>query len=257
MVNHMRITFPAEERQTLVQELAHALTGVTIQTLRGAAKYWGWSLRGTAKADLVEQLIGFLGDAGRMSAALQNQRADDREALGWLLGLGHSRDAAKELSLVMSHGSGRQFSQKAATALLQRLGERCLVFTDEYGAVHVPALYLEWLPSVEGARLLYGGEPRPLAPLTLAELMQHVDHLLAAVETDRPLVVAPAPSATPYYAAASREAKPSLLGEGWSRRRCSPVGATRRRQTTWRASSWRCCWGAACSRWRHRARIAA
>ena len=121
-----------------------------------------------------------------MSAALQNQRADDREALGWLVGLGHSRDAAKELSLVMSHGSGRQLSQKAATALLQRLGERCLVFTDEYDAVHVPALYLEWLPSVEGSRLLYGGEPRPLAPLTLAELMQHVDHLLAAVETDRP-----------------------------------------------------------------------
>ncbi len=104
----------------------------------------------------------------------------------------------------MSHASGRQLSQKAATALLQRLGERCLVFTDEYGTVHVPTLYLEWLPFVEGSRLLYSGEPRPLAPLTLAELMQHVDHLLAAVETDRPVIVAPAPSTTPYYASASR-----------------------------------------------------
>ena len=149
----MRVTFPAEERQNLVQELAHALTGVTIQTLRGAAKYWGWTLRGTSKADLVEQLIGYLGDAGRMSAALQTQRADEREALGWLVGMGHSREAAKELALVMSHGSGRQLSQKAALALLQRLGERCLVFTDEYDTVHVPALYLEWLPYVEASRL--------------------------------------------------------------------------------------------------------
>ena len=67
----MRVAFPAEERQERVQELAHALTGVTIQTLRGAAKYWGWTLRGTSKAELVAQLIGYLGDAGRMGAALQ------------------------------------------------------------------------------------------------------------------------------------------------------------------------------------------
>jgi hypothetical protein len=210
----MRVTFSTEERRELLQELTHALTGVTIQTLRGAAKYWGWPLRGTAKADLAAQLIGYLGDAGRMSAAIQTQRADDREALGWLVGMGHSRDAARELSLVMSHGSGRQLSQKAANALLQRLGERCLVFTDEYDTVHVPALYLEWLPYVEGSRLLYGGEPRPLAPLTLAELNQHVDHLLAAVEADRPVVVAPAPSATPYYASASRAGETIVARRG-------------------------------------------
>ena len=84
----MHVTFPAEERQALVQELAQALTGVTVQTLRGAAKFWSWPLRGTSKADLVEQMIGYLGDAGRMSAALQVLRADDREALGWLAGMG-------------------------------------------------------------------------------------------------------------------------------------------------------------------------
>jgi hypothetical protein len=210
----MRVVFPAEERRALVQELAHALSSVTVQTLRGAAKLWGWTLRGTAKADLVEQMIGYLGDAGRMSAALQVLRADDREALAWLAGLGPSRDATRELSAVMVHGSGRQLSQKAAGALLQRLGERCLIFTDDYDAHHVPALYLEWLPFVEGSRLLYGGEPRPLAPLTLAELNQHVDHLLAAVETDRPLIVAPAPSATPYYAATSRAGETIVARRG-------------------------------------------
>jgi hypothetical protein len=210
----MQVTFPADQRQNLVQELTRALTGVTIQTLRGAAKYWGWALRGTSKAELVAQLIGYLGDAGRMSAALQTQRADDREALSWLVSLGHSRDAARELSLVMSHGSGRQLSQKAAGALLQRLSERCLVFIDEYDTVHVPALYLEWLPYVEGSRLLYVGEPRPLAPFTLAELNQHVDHLLAAVEIDRPVVVASAPSATPYYSSTSRAGETIAARQG-------------------------------------------
>ena len=43
-----------------------------------------------------------------------------------------------------------------------------------------------------------------------------MDHLLAAVETDRPVVVAPPPSATPYYASASRAgetivARPGLV----------------------------------------------
>ena len=210
----MHVTFPAEERKALVQELAQALTGITVQTLRGAAKFWGWPLRGTSKADLVEQMIGYLGDAGRMSAALQVLRADDREALGWLAGMGHSRDAAKELQAVMTYGSGRQLSQKVGSALLQRLGERCLIFTDAYDSHHVPALYGEWLPFVEGSRLLYGGEPRSLALLTLAELNQHVDHLLAAVEADRPIVVAPAPSATPYYSATSRAGETIVARRG-------------------------------------------
>ena len=146
----MRVTLSAEERQNLVQELSRALTGDTMQILRGAAKYWSWPLRGTSKADLVEQMVGYLADAGRMSAALQTQRADDREALSWLAGLGRSQEPARELAQLMSHGSGRQLSQKAAGALLQRLGERCLVFTDEYEAYHVPALYMEWLPATGG-----------------------------------------------------------------------------------------------------------
>ena len=211
---NMRVTFPPEERRTLVQELTHALTGVTVQTLRGAAKLWGWPLRGTSKADLVEQMIGYLGDAGRMSAALQVVRADDREALSWLAGMGHCRDAAKELQAVMAHGSGRQLSQKAGSTLLQRLGERCLIFTDAFDAHFVPGLYLEWLPFVEGSRLLYGGEPRPLAPFTLADLNQHVEHLLAAVEADRPAVVAPGPTATPYYSATSRAGETIVARRG-------------------------------------------
>jgi hypothetical protein len=200
----MRVTFPADERRALVQELANDLTGVTVQMLRGAAKFWGWQLRGTSKADLVEQMVGYLGDAGRMTVALQDLRPDDREALAWLAGMDLSRDAAKDLQAVMTHASGRQLSVKAAGALLQRLGERCLVFTDEYDTHHVPELYLEWLPFVEGARLLYSGEHRLLAPFTLAELNQHGDHLLAAVEADRPLVVAPIPTANPHYSATSR-----------------------------------------------------
>jgi len=200
----MSLTFSAEERRALAQELANDLTGVTVQTLRGAAKIWGWQLRGTSKADLVEQMVGYLGDAGRMGAAFEGLRADDREALAWLAGMGVSRDTPKDLQAAMVHASGKQLSLKAAGTLLQRLSERCLVFTDEYDTHRVPELYLEWLPFVEGARLLYSGEPRLLAPLTLAELNQHVDHLLAAVEADRPLVVAPVPPANPYYSATSR-----------------------------------------------------
>lgn len=212
----MGTPFPADERQDLVVERTRALTGATVQTLRGAAKYWGWTLRGTAKAALVEQMIGYLGDGGRMGAALQNLRADDREALGWLAGYGHSQDAAGVLAVVMSHGSGRQLSKKAASALLVRLSERCLVFVDEFEAYHVPGLYLEWLPALEASRLAYGGEPGLCPAFTLAGLNQHLDHLLAAVESDRPAVVAPPPSANPYYAGTARagetvEARPGLV----------------------------------------------
>jgi len=212
----MTHTFTPENRAKLVQELISILNQATIQTLRQAARQWGWPLKGTAKAEVVEQMVGYLGDAGRMSAAIEKLPEDERDTLTWLNALGIATDPAKPLQTVLAQGSGRQMTQKAVGQVLQRLMEHGLLFFSEYNGYQVPGLFAEWLPPVDAPRLLHGNEPGFITAFTLAEFNQHVHHLLSAVEADRPEPPAapqPAPAAymVPRPAGESISPRPGLV----------------------------------------------
>ncbi len=210
-------TFTPENRAQLVHQLTDFLSQITVQALRQAARQWGWSLKGTAKAEIVEQMTGYLGDARRMGAAFEKMPEEEREVLTWLRALSLASDPAKPLHAALAQGGGRQVTQKTVSQALQTLMERGLLIYDEYQGYRVPALFGEWLPPVDAPRLLHQGEPGHAPTFTLAEINQHVQHLLSAVETDRPEVLAAAQPGVSAYLATGRGSeivtpRPGLVG---------------------------------------------
>ncbi len=206
--------FTPEQRATLLDELSQALTDTTIQGLRAAAKLWGWSLRGTGKSELVQQMAGYLGDAARMKAAVQALSTDEIEALGWIPVLPDGVETVKSLQAVMAHGSGHQMTQKAAVGILQGLIDRCLVFGNVELGYYVPSLFWEWRPAMAVSRLRYSGTPETVVTFTAAELNGRIENLLAAIETHPAEVVAAPVTVSSMYAAPGRVGDPIVSRPG-------------------------------------------
>lgn len=197
----MPVTYPPDQRQQLVEELLHLLNATTLPTLRGIARQWGWPVRGAAKAEVIDQIQGYLADAARMAAACRQLSDEERDAMVWLSALRLAAAPEKPLQVALEQSSGRKLTQKAVGEILQRLGERGLVFFNQYRGYQVPGLYREWLPAPTAPRLLYQGasQLQPAASdFSLAILNQHLQHLLSAIAADRPAAVTqPAPSQYP------------------------------------------------------------
>lgn len=197
-------TFTPEVRQQLLTELYQSLEKQTLQALRGAARLWGWPLRGTAKADITRQMAGYLGDRARMAEAIQTLSEEARELLGWITALNPSGDPAKLLQPVLALTGNRQITQKAVGDLIQDLYERCLVFVDAANRYFTPGIFREWLPSLTPSALHYDGPPATVPLFTLADFNQHVQHLLVSVELDRPRLAVRKPGQGGAYSPADR-----------------------------------------------------
>lgn len=188
-------TLDPETRQRLLAELRNTLDTCTVQTLRQAARAWGWPLRGTAKSDLIGQMAGYLGDRARMADDLLTLPEDMREVYGWLSALRLSvGDPSRTLQQVLALTSGRQMTMKAIKQHITSLQERCLIFISTQNQYFAPALFLEWLPPLEASQLRYPEQPQAAPEFTVAAFNQHVQHLLANVEADRPAAASPTPS---------------------------------------------------------------
>ncbi len=190
----MPVTYPSEQRQQLVEELLHLLNATTLPTLRGIARQWGWPVRGTAKADVIDQIGGCLADAPRMAAAVRQLSDEERDTMAWLSALRLTTSPEKALQVALEQSSGRKLTQRAVGEILQRLAERGLAFFNQYRGYQVPGLYREWLPAPAAPRLIYQGASQPpaAAEFNLAILNQHVQHLLSAIAADRPAAMAQA-----------------------------------------------------------------
>ncbi len=210
-------TFTPEGRQQLLAQLHQALEAHTIQTLRGAARQWGWPLRGTAKSDIVGQMAGYLSDRTRMTDDIMTLPEETRELLGWINALNPAGDPKKLLQQVLAQASNRQMTQKAVAEQIQNLQERSLVFVDGANRYFTPDIFLEWLPPLATAALRYSDRPPTIPQFTLAAFNQHVQHLLNSIDLDRPALAAGASGpAAPYSPmdrlSAAASPRPGLIG---------------------------------------------
>jgi len=204
------------EQELLLADLRGLMESTTVQVLRQAARQWGWTLKGTAKTDLVEQMLGYLSDRANMAQALQTLPSEDLAVLCWLAALGTGNSSSKQIHAALAEGSGIRLSQKAIDVIVQSLVGRCLLFLSEYQGYRLPDLYRQWLPRPDAPKLLYAPIERLHQPalLTVAAITQHAQHLLSAVTAEQPPATVQ-PKTPPRYLAGKKEPvdprRPSLI----------------------------------------------
>jgi hypothetical protein len=188
---------PVSPRSLALDGLRNALQSVTVQELRGAAKLWGWTVKGTAKAEIIQYLLEHLSNAPEMAAAFRTLSITQQHVAVWLAHLGRTDDQGEMLRIAIGMAEGRDLPKATITRAISDLRQRLLLITDAYQGTHVPEAYREWLPLLDAPGLAYqgrpssGGGPDVLPAMGLDLLDQHVEHLLSSIERERPLVERP------------------------------------------------------------------
>lgn len=203
------VATPSQVREIWIAELRGLLEATTVQIMRQAAREWGWALKGTAKSDLIEQMIGYLGDAPRMAAAIKTLPEEELAVLSWFSALGSGSGSARQLKAALVEGGGARLSQKAIDGHLQDLAGRCLILFNEEQGYRLPDLYREWLPRPATPKLMYatpGQLQTPSPAMTVAAITQHAQQLLSALTAEQPQVTL-APKSAPSY----RSGKPDPI----------------------------------------------
>ncbi|HSN76395.1 MAG TPA: hypothetical protein VL334_15070, partial [Anaerolineae bacterium] len=183
---------PAVADQAALEQLRAFLADITVQGLRQAARRWNWPLRGTAKVEIVEQLVERLVDPAQMQRVVQALPEDRREVLAWLATLDQDKSAPRRIEAAVNVGAGRTLDLGAVTSILADLASGCLVFDRGYLGYQTPTVYDLWLPRVEAARLRRDAPPTASQVMTRTDLLQAADVLLTAIEVEQPIVQRPA-----------------------------------------------------------------
>ncbi len=183
-------TMESSSRADALQRLRAALQTVVLQDLRNAARAWGWPIRGTLKADVIQGLMEYLTNADTMSAAFEQLPPLHRKVMIWFGRLSQSDGHTDALAPILEIAEEQQTTQEAITQALGELYRKLFILTDPFtGVFHVPAIYLDWLPESDAPGLVYRDLTADVLPApTPGFLDDHVARLLAAVETDRPEV---------------------------------------------------------------------
>lgn len=195
-------TNPSDIRQQQLMNLNNLLELNTIQQLRQAARLWNWPLRGTAKTEIVGQMLAYLSDANRMAEAFQRLPEDERAVLQWLNALQPPKPVGRAIQAALEVANGLKITQKGIEALVEDLVARCLAFPDAQGSYLVPELHKEWLPGLRANNLRSTRDPVAVPSFTLADLSNHIQHFLLNVRADRPVIT--------FYRPASRSFTPTV-----------------------------------------------
>ncbi len=188
---------PVSPRSVALDGLRNALQSVTVQELRGAARLWGWTVKGTAKSEIIQYLLEHLSNAPEMAAAFRTLSPTQQQVAIWLAHLGRTDDQGEMLRIAIGMAEGRDLPKATITRAIGDLQQRLLLITDAYQGTHVPEAYIEWLPLADAPGLAYQGRLSVGAGLDLLPAMgldlldQHVEHLLSVIERERPLVERP------------------------------------------------------------------
>ncbi len=189
----MAMNLPQEAQEAALEQLRTFLGVVTVQGLRQAARRWNWLLRGTAKAEIVEQMFQQLTDVPQMQRIVQLLPADQREVLAWLGVMARDSGATGRIQTAMIAGSGSKLSLDAVHAILNDLAGGCLIFDRGNGVYQIPIAYASWVPQVEGPRLRRVAPPASTRLLTRTDFLQQADTVLTAVDVEQPLAQTPPP----------------------------------------------------------------
>ena len=223
----MSQAFPPDQRAQLLQQLTDSLNRLTVQEMRSIANAWGWSLRGVLKGLIVEQMAEQLADAEQMAAGFRTLSPIQRESLAWLSGPLGKGDLTSALSNALRLGSGLNPSKDETNQVFTALRGRGLLIADPYRGYTVAAIYGEWLPGAAAAGLRHAGQPTAEPAMGAGQLTGHVEHLLTAIQDNRPAVATGRPAPTAPAAPQLRvttliQARPGLVTEetlgGWGYR---------------------------------------
>lgn len=205
---------PALADAQLRKQLRRLVENTSVTTLRQGARLWGWPVKGTGKAALVDQIMGYLADEKRMRAAFQELSDQERTALSWLTALQLASDPTRPLQRALAL-SGLKLSQGAIRGLLQNLQARLLIFGDDDDGYDGPDLFREWLPALSVPGLQFPGSPPQARVMTLTEIDQHAHYLLSVVQGERPAAHLAPPARPPSHphgkANPPSAARPSLV----------------------------------------------
>lgn len=149
------------EKQSLQEELRSLLSEQIVRDLRAIARCRGWKLRGTRKAELIDQMVQYYLEADDMAQVVE--ALDD--------------DGRLVLEIVALHGATRPVRVTAIEQALRRVGERRPgrslpdVLKDLYErglvlivaeAYRVPLLVARQMPPWPGLLHAYEGDPSKL-----------------------------------------------------------------------------------------------
>lgn len=184
------ISITEEERQQQLIALRSLLNGVTVPALRQAARVWDWPLKGTAKSDLVEQMVGYLANRAHMADAVQALTAEELVVAVWLAVMGPGRASSRVLKEVLAQAAERTMTLKAIDAAILSLSERCVIFLNEYSGYQVATIYREWLPRLAVPKMQYQAMDRLSQPvhMSVTAITEHAEQLLGALAAELPLV---------------------------------------------------------------------
>jgi hypothetical protein len=180
-----------EEREAALDQLRSWLGALTIADLRAAAKRWRWPLRGTAKADVIEQLVQRLVDVESMQRIVQSLPLEQREVLAWVAVMARDTSTPGRIQAAMNVASGATATLDAVHEFLAGLAEGCLIFDRGYEGYQIPLVYGIWTPQVEAAGMMCRTPPPSTRSITRSELLQQADVLLAAIDSEKPLTQPP------------------------------------------------------------------
>lgn len=172
-----------------MQRLRMALQAVVLQDLRNAARVHGWTIRGTAKADVVQGLIEHLSNADEMAAAFARLPSLESKVMIWLAHLRATAASQNELlAVILRIAEEERVTREAVVQAIGNLYGRLFALVDPATQVlHVPDLYLEWLPESDAPGLVYQGNVSSVLSVPGQDwLDRHCARLLTAVEEERP-----------------------------------------------------------------------
>lgn len=168
-----------------------ALQAVVLQDLRNAARVHGWTVRGTAKADVVQGLVEHLSNADEMAAAFAQLPAFESKVLIWLAHLRATVDSQNDsLATILRIAEEERATREAVVQTIGNLYSRLFVLVDPATQLlQVPDLYLEWLPESDAPGLVYQGNVSNVLSVPGQDwLDRHCARLLTVVEEERPPV---------------------------------------------------------------------
>jgi hypothetical protein len=169
-----------------IEELRDYLTSVRLQDLREIARHWNWPLKGNAKTDIVEQMVGYYTDPARQKSMLASLSSLQIEGLHWMEVI-TQLDPTATLQSALKIAGGHDLSTQAVEALVEKLRKLGLIFDPEYDVAGLPQVILDLLPPVAAPGLVHSGPLEPAEMVTLQGVTEAVNTLLAKIEADRPM----------------------------------------------------------------------
>ena len=159
--------------------------------LRHMAKLWGWTVKGTAKAVLVQTLVANLADPTTMAVACAALPALEYDVLRWLSILPGRPAPEKTLAPILAQSTGKAVSEAEVAPIVHDLDARGLLRAIPQGGFEVPVLYREWMAGLASAGLVYEVNAEPAPSPSTAALSLHADNLLSFIDADAPKIALP------------------------------------------------------------------